>query len=73
MTGYLSTDEAAAYSGLAVKTLRNYAARGVIKASYSNDRLRFTREDLDSYRPTKKARPRNSAGSGQHWPREPAF
>ncbi len=60
MTQYLSTAQAAAYSGLAVKTLRNYAARKIIKAKYFDDRLHFTREDLDAYRPLKKSRPRNS-------------
>ena len=50
-TGWLTTEEAAAYLKVHPETMRNWARKGVIPAAKLGNRggFRFKREDLDRF------------------------
>ena len=58
-TGWLTTDEAAAYLKVHPETVRNWARKGVIPAAKLGNRggFRFRREDLDRFVESRRAPP----------------
>ena len=62
-TGWLTTEEAAAYLKVHPETMRNWARKGVIPAAKLGNRggFRFRREDLDRF--LEGRRPASSSGA----------